>query len=178
MRVMISSPICLGRTLTAPTSLWPALLFLAYGPTPLCSTKVPVVPLPEDLDDVPADFLPQPPGPFRLLRNSAGPVRCLPWLVERHCLKPDAEGAAQSFEGVEAGEAPRRMAWTVPLLPVALRDISRSDIPDRSMRSRRRCLKLMDESKAFLRCEGHPKTRMGRCGVISAGIACRIIKLV
>ena len=50
-----------------------------------------------------------------------------------------------------AGEEPRRMLRTVSVLPVAIIERRRSETPERSIRSRRRCLKLLFESEAVMR---------------------------
>ena len=56
---------------------------------------------------------------------------------------------------LEGRPGPRRK---VSLLHVASQEIFRTDIPVRSMRSRRRCMNLMDDSEAILRCEDLQKT--------------------
>ena len=58
---------------------------------------VPCADPPEGLDEVPADFLPQSGGPFGAL------LKWLARLIERHHLKPVAEGAADGLERVQTG---------------------------------------------------------------------------
>ena len=57
----------------------------------------------ENLDEVPADFLPKPPGPFRSFLDSRGPLEWRIGLIKRHRLELKAEDAAEGFEGIQAG---------------------------------------------------------------------------
>lgn len=56
----------------------------------------------EDLDEILADFFPQPVGPFGTPLYSGTPLPGLAGLIERHHLKPDAEHAAKGHDGIQA----------------------------------------------------------------------------
>ena len=118
----------------------------------------------QDLDQVLADFLPEPPGPLGPSLNSRGPFGWLGGLIERRHLEPEAEDAAEGLDGFQAGDAPRRMLRTVSVLLVASIERQRSVTPERSISSSRRCLKPLFESEALMRLPSPARRRIRLAG--------------